>query len=99
MRGHGWCVDSEGGEGTARKFLQDTLYSTASDICSLDDKCAGFAYAEDTQQAVVYTTTGCTSDCSNTAWTQNPTLITGAAWCCGQTRWMNAVCYRKKNGI
>ena len=98
MDGHGWCVDAEGGEGTARKFLMGTSYSIASSICNSDDKCAGFAYANDTRAAVVYTTTGCTTGCTNTAWTQNPTLITAASWCCDQTLYTNAVCFRKRSG-
>ena len=98
MPGYGWCVNSEGEDATARKFLEDTSYSIASAICSSDEKCAGFAYAWDTRQAVVYTTTGCTSSCSNAAWTNNPTLIIGANWCCGHTGWQNAICYRKKSG-
>ena len=63
MEGHGWCGNANGEEAGARKSLVDTSYSIASSICSSDDKCAGFAYAEDIREAVVYTTTGCTRNC------------------------------------
>merc|ERR1712018_929577 len=95
MEGNGWCVDDNGGEGTARKFIGDTSYKSTEDTCNADDKCVAFAYAADTGIAVLYTTTGCTEGCSNTAWAENPSLITGAYWCCGQTWWEKAICYRR----
>ena len=99
MEGHGWCVDAKGHESTARRFLSDASYFSASSICSSDDKCAGFVYEEDTRKAIVYTTTGCTKDCSVATWTQNPTLIKAAVskWR-SVTSFENGLCHRKRRG-
>ena len=97
MPGKGWCADVNGQEGTARKFLSNTNLGTISASCKADDSCAGFAFALDTLWAVVYTSTGCTSGCDNTAWNENSDLIKKGSNT-DVIRWRNAVCYRKKPG-
>ena len=97
-KGNGWCVDEQGNEETAQKVMTDATYSMVSSTCNEDMNCAGFAFSQETREAILYTTTGCTKNCHKKAWTKNPNLIKSASWCCGKTRWENAVCYRKQVG-
>ena len=98
MSGNGWCQDADGREGTAKKIVTGVNLQAAHEQCQKDIYCAAFVFT--VEQTVIYTSTGCTMDCQNTEWITNPSLITQAGWCCGQTWWKDAVCYRKhgKNG-
>lgn len=96
--GSGWCQTAYGGEGTARRFSVTNTKQEAMDACSIDNKCVAFSWDHVSRQTVFYTTTGCTSDCSHTAWQSNRNLITKAGWCCGQTHWRYAQCHVKVSG-
>jgi len=96
MPGNGWCVDSNGNEGTARKFVSGVMsQSTISSECASDIHCSAYSFSPTSQQGILYTTTGCTHGCTNTAWQNDYSLITQASWGGGQTQWSDAICHRK----
>jgi len=76
--GNGWCVDSEGKEGTARYFLEVGCYGAQS-MCDGDSMCVAFACNSTGGKAVLYTKTDCTHACSATTWLFDPTLIHNAS--------------------
>ena len=96
MPGNGWCQDGYRREETARKMVDTTSLEAALEQCQKDSYCAAFAFSREQNRSILYTSTGCTLNCQNTQWVGNPSLITQAGWCCDQTLWMNAVCYRKR---
>ena len=88
--GNGFCIDATGRDGTARRFLGANSLSAVRQTCSSDSNCIGIAYSP--QQSVLYTSTGCQADCSNTAWLKNRKLIvsTWNYWHAGSSCWVKA---------
>ena len=95
MPGNGWCQDAYRREETARKMVDTTSLEAALEQCQNDSYCAAFGFSREQNRSILYTSTGCTLNCQYTQWVGNPSLITQAGWCCDQTLWMDAVCYRK----
>ena len=91
-------MDASGNAQTARKFLSNTKHPNLETQCKADPNCAGFVFNPDNEGGILYTTNGCTHNCSNTAWVKNPSLIERTEWCCGQFIWKNASCFRKTKG-
>lgn len=77
--GAGWCTDVAGAEGTARKFAIYQTLEQATSACDADQACVAVAFRSDGQSSALYTSTGCTADCSNTAWLKDQSLIVGSS--------------------
>lgn len=91
--GYGWCLDSRGQEATARRFVPA---NRADSICSSDPNCVAWAGPSSSGQAVLYTTTACTSSCRNTEWVRNRRLVAKAGFLSSQPGWSEASCFVKK---
>lgn len=101
--GHGWCQDKTGREGTARTFRSLRHYSCDAWkrwCLNPDSKCAAVACGS--TQVVLYTTKRgvCSKDCGHYHWSSGAWgvkhKVVRAGWCCGQTQWSRAKCYRNQ---
>jgi hypothetical protein len=82
--GVGWCTDAAGGEGTARYFRQHAGADAATDaaaVCDLDPDCVAYAFNFDGVMSSAFYSAGasCTSDCHQTAWSTDRSLIVGTS--------------------
>ncbi|EOD08755.1 hypothetical protein EMIHUDRAFT_459945, partial [Emiliania huxleyi CCMP1516] len=82
-KGVGWCTDANNGEGTARKFVVYQSLASAKEACFNDFACVAIAFrTEPGYASAVYTSTGCTDDCTRTEWLEDRSLIVGSSgWC------------------
>jgi len=90
--GNGLCRDEHGRDGAHRSF-SDVDFESIETWCQTHI-CAGVAFLEAQQQAIVYTTFGCTTSCELDAWVNNPNLITKSDNHESVGVWTDAVCYR-----
>ena len=103
MVGNGYCADINGMDNVARMYYVRMSHEEARDICQFDEGCVAYAQAldpyvkeRDVENVVLYSTTLCTTDCSITAWKENPDLIKQAGNDLALTKWNTGKCYVKR---
>ena len=89
--GEGWCQNNAGGEGTTRKFEHCLSNDLAASRCTSDPDCVAYAYDDQSNNLVLYTSSGCTAGCSYTSWLEDRSQITQAGRG-GQWWWKYAKC-------
>ena len=100
--GSGWCVDSGGLEGTARK-LTSVGCQGAQNVCESDDMCVAFACQNSSTagaRSVLYTTSDCKYNCERWDWVMDPSLVTNASTASSDSEqvreaWSQAQCYKQ----
>jgi len=89
--GQGFCADANNSESTARRFEQVGC-AAAQQACASDAPCVAYACTDTYNLSVLYTSTGCEVDCNQTAWLENPSLITNSMTTDSQPYWSSATC-------
>lgn len=97
VAGNGFCAAADGSESHARRFLE-TNCTQAGAACAADSACIAYACTDSRSLSALYTTTGCTQDCSALGWQMNPSLIIQAVQDPSQPYWNDAVCYVRSAG-
>ena len=95
--GNGWCVNSEGNEGTAWSFVKLGCKG-AENMCVYDEACLAFACGAGTKSYVLYTSRDCAANCDVLDWVRNPSLIVNASrdrtyMRTAHANWVNGACY------
>ena len=89
---NGFCASASHEDYTARRF-QQVGCAEAQAACADDEPCIAFACTDTYNLSVLYTSTGCTQDCDQSAWLQDPNLITGSVVDSSQPYWNSATCH------
>ena len=103
MTGNGYCTDSNNGDAYARMYHKRMSHEEARRICENDKNCVAYTYSLDYKNdsnnvnTIIYSSSLCTNDCSNTQWQDNPFLIKQASNIHDHANWRTAKCYRKKS--
>ena len=103
MTGNGYCTDADNGDGYARMYHKRMSHEEARRICKNDNHCVAYTYSLDYMNdsnnvnTIIYSSSLCTNDCSNTQWQDNPFLIKQASNIHDHSNWRTAKCYRKKS--
>jgi len=94
--GHGWCAGAGALAGGYESRHYVSIDCTgAAERCDADDKCVAFAcyHAATSPVSVIYSSSHCTDNCTNTSFIDNPQLINHATDLGSQGGWSTATCH------
>lgn len=86
-------MEASGADQTARYTMPyPTTLAKTKAACDRDVNCVAYVWGATKRVGMIYSTTNCKADCSNTSWQSDRSLIKKADWDGQRTWWKDCTC-------